>query len=76
MGARDAAEGRLIPRTRNARTRTYISTVSHSLSSGKFIRANIRDAVKVTLFNVHPLRETAYTRRSPCTGNHRSVFER
>lgn len=51
--------GRPIPRTRNARTRAYISTVSHSLSSGKFIRANIRDAVKVTLFNVHPLRETS-----------------
>lgn len=41
------------------------------MSSGKFIRANIRDAVKVTLFNVHPLRETAYTRRSPCAANHR-----
>lgn len=53
-----------IPRTRNARTRAYISTVSHSLSSGKFIRANIRDAVKVTLFNVHPLRETSV--HTPC----------
>lgn len=53
-----------IPRTRNARTRAYISTVSHSLSSGKFIRANIRDAVKVTLFNVHPLRETSV--HMPC----------
>lgn len=58
-----------IPRTRNARTRAYISTVSHSLSSGKFIRANIRDAVKVTLFNVHPLRETSV--HTPCAARRR-----
>lgn len=58
-----------IPRTRNARTRAYISTVSHSLSSGKFIRANIRDAVKVTLFNVHPLRETSV--HTPCVARRR-----
>lgn len=73
--------GRPIPRTRNARTRAYISTVSHSLSSGKFIRANIRDAVKVTLFNVHPLRETSVhtytythtrTHRTPCAPTNRT----
>lgn len=43
------------------RVYTYIKHQAHSLSSGKFIRANIRDAVKVTLFNVHPPRETART---------------
>lgn len=68
MYARERREA-TIPRTRNARTRAYISTVSHSLSSGKFIRANIRDAVKVTLFNVHPLRETSV--HTPCAARRR-----
>lgn len=54
----------------------YISTVSHSLSSGKFIRANIRDAVKVTLFNVHPLRETSVHTRLALSTSFQTAFSR
>lgn len=54
----------------------YISTVSHSLSSGKFIRANIRDAVKVTLFNVHPLRETSVYTRLALSTSFQTAFSR